>query len=548
MRFLSRFVTKSVIYTLLIAGSIVFAFPFLWMATTSVKVDRELFTEKITIMPMAPRPRMKSPYIDDRYYPAPAGPRAAELSSVIHELVRKAKPDYPAEFSREAAEEAVVRGLFKRLSLRLPADVWEAPRDEFARQAAKEIDRAIITETLDGARRELAFGLLLARDRQLVEQRLGGDTPVGERMVNLTPGVARMTDGVVNGQSMAVVHYDFNRGDTARWQKTFTTTFDSGDLQRVQLYLRPDDTWHELRLTVEAKGKRYRAERPVFLANMSWATVTWQVRRGGEQPRLKTWLWLEPVKNASSEITDPHLLRLTFELRHVSGARAWFNKLRNNYILVTEQIPFLRYLRVSAFLVLANIVLVVLASSLVAYAFARLKWPGRDFAFYLMLATMMIPAQVTMIPHFLIWKSLGGYNTLTPLWLGAAFGNAFFIFLLRQTLKGIPRDLEDAARLDGCGVLRIYWHIMLPFAKPSLAAIAIFTFMGVWNDFMGPLIYIADQKLYPLAFGLYAYSVTISSNPALTMAASLLVTLPVILVFFFAQKYFIQGIAMTGMK
>ena len=160
----------------------------------------------------------------------------------------------------------------------------------------------------------------------------------------------------------------------------------------------------------------------------------------------------------------------------------------------------------------------------------------------------MIPHQVMMIPQFLIWKNLGGYNTLAPLWVGAAFGNAFFIFLLRQFMKGIPRDLEDAARIDGCGFLRIYWHVILPLVKPSLAAIAIFTFLGAWNNFMGPLIFIADQRLYPLAFGLYAFSVQVSANPALTMAGSFLMTVPVIVAFFFAQRYFIQGVTLTGMK
>ena len=115
-------------------------------------------------------------------------------------------------------------------------------------------------------------------------------------------------------------------------------------------------------------------------------------------------------------------------------------------------------------------------------------------------------------------------------------------------MKGIPRDLEDAARIDGCGFLRIYWHVILPLIKPSLAAIAIFTFLGAWNNFMGPLIFIADQRLYPLAFGLYAFSVQVQSNPALTMAGSVLMTVPVIVVFFFAQRYFIQGVTLTGMK
>ena len=153
-----------------------------------------------------------------------------------------------------------------------------------------------------------------------------------------------------------------------------------------------------------------------------------------------------------------------------------------------------------------------------------------------------------MIPHFLIWKTAGAYNTLTPLWLGCSFGNAFFIFLLRQFMKGIPRDLEDAARIDGCGFLRIYWHVILPLIKPSLAAIAIFTFMSTWNDFMGPLIYVADQRLYPLAFGLYAFSIQVGGSPTLTMAASVLMTAPVILVFFLAQKHFVEGVTLTGMK
>jgi multiple sugar transport system permease protein len=120
--------------------------------------------------------------------------------------------------------------------------------------------------------------------------------------------------------------------------------------------------------------------------------------------------------------------------------------------------------------------------------------------------------------------------------------------MLRQFMMGIPRDLEDAARIDGCGFLRIYWHVILPLITPSLAAIAVMTFMASWNDFMSPLIYIADQRLYPLAFGLYAFNIQVNSNPALSMAGSVLMTIPIIVLFFFLQRYFIQGITLTGMK
>ena len=207
-----------------------------------------------------------------------------------------------------------------------------------------------------------------------------------------------------------------------------------------------------------------------------------------------------------------------------------------------------RYAATSFALVALNIVLMVLSSSLAAYAFARLQWPGRDFMFVLLLGTLMIPQQVTLIPGFIIMKWLGWYNTLNPLWIGAAFGSAFNIFLLRQFMKGIPTDLEDAARIDGCGFLRIWWHIMLPLVKPTLAAIAVFTFIGTWNDFMTPLIYLNDQRLYPLSLGLFQLQTVLGTNYAMMMAGSIIMTLPVIVVFFFAQKYFVQGITLTGMK
>jgi len=164
----------------------------------------------------------------------------------------------------------------------------------------------------------------------------------------------------------------------------------------------------------------------------------------------------------------PDRVHLTISVRRASRQQVIMSKLRYNYAKVADHMPFGRYLRVSLFLFLSNIVLTVFLSSLVAYAFARLNCSGRDFCFVLMLATMMIPPKVTMIPSFLIWKNLGFYDTLTSLWAGSAFGGAFFVFLLRQFMKGIPRDLEDAACMDGCSFLGIYWHVSLPLIKPSL--------------------------------------------------------------------------------
>jgi ABC-type glycerol-3-phosphate transport system permease component len=204
--------------------------------------------------------------------------------------------------------------------------------------------------------------------------------------------------------------------------------------------------------------------------------------------------------------------------------------------------------RNSFYLTGMNIIGQLFACSLVAYAFSRLRWFGRDVFFVILLSTMMLPPQVTMVPVFLIFKALGWYNTLRPLWVPSLFGAAFFIFLLRQFFMTIPRDLEDAAKIDGCGPFGIYWRIMLPLVKPALATVAIFQFLGTWNDFMGPLIYIGDERLTPLSLGLFNFRMEHGAEWGMLMAASLLMTLPAVVIFFFAQRYFIQGITLTGVK
>ena len=190
----------------------------------------------------------------------------------------------------------------------------------------------------------------------------------------------------------------------------------------------------------------------------------------------------------------------------------------------------------------------LLGSSMVAYGFARLKFPGRDVLFVVLLATMMLPQAVTMMPVFLIFRWLGWVDTLKPLWVPAFFGSAFNIFLLRQFFLGIPTELEDAAKIDGCSYIGIFWRIMLPQIKPALAALTIMAFMGAWNDFRNPLIYISSPEKETLAYALQLYQTSHGGEPGLMMAASTLVMLPVLALFFFTQRYFIQGITLTGIK
>jgi multiple sugar transport system permease protein len=190
----------------------------------------------------------------------------------------------------------------------------------------------------------------------------------------------------------------------------------------------------------------------------------------------------------------------------------------------------------------------VLSSAIVAYGLSRLRWRGREALFSLTLATMMIPFPVLMIPLYSVFRALGWIGTLMPLWVPACFGGAFNIFLLRQFFLTIPSELSEAARIDGCSELAIFFRIILPLARPALSVVALFHFLFVWNDFLGPLIYLTKPETFTLALGLQQYqSQNGGSEHHLLMAASALLVLPIIVLFFFAQRTFIQGISTTGM-
>ena len=223
-----------------------------------------------------------------------------------------------------------------------------------------------------------------------------------------------------------------------------------------------------------------------------------------------------------------------------------------NYSDALEYLPpetgkGLVYLKNTLILVILGVVGTILSCSVVAYGFSRLQFPGRDFWFVVLLSTMMLPGAVTLLPQFLIFRSLGWIDTLYPLWVPAFFASAFNVFLLRQFFKGIPMELEDASKIDGCSYLRTFWSIMLPQIKPALAVIFIWTFMGAWNNFMGPLIYVNSPENMPLSYALQLFQGDRSGEPGLLMAFSTLTMLPVLLLFFFMQKYFIEGVTLSGL-
>jgi len=220
-----------------------------------------------------------------------------------------------------------------------------------------------------------------------------------------------------------------------------------------------------------------------------------------------------------------------------------------NYPAALGRIHFLRSLRNTLFLCLMSVCGITVSSLVIAYGFAFLEFKGRNLLFGLTLATMMIPFPVVMIPVYLLYRELGWVGTFKPLWVSSWFGSAFFIFLLRQFFLGLPKDLLDAARIDGCSELEILWHMVVPLSRPAIAMIALFTFLGTWKDFMGPLIYLNHESQFTLSLSLQAFASEHGGTPwHLLMAASTVFSLPLIILFFFAMRTFIRGISMTGLK
>jgi multiple sugar transport system permease protein len=239
----------------------------------------------------------------------------------------------------------------------------------------------------------------------------------------------------------------------------------------------------------------------------------------------------------------------TYELRVLDGTRISQIHLHwENYPQAMTTVPFSRYIINTLIFVVTTTIGVEISCTLVAYGFARFRARGLGILFLVLLSTIMLPSQVTLIPQFIVFKRIGWYDTLLPLIVPAFFANAWDVFLLRQYIMTTPLELDDAARIDGCGPLSTLWHIILPQAAPALGAVAIFHSLWAWNEFFLPLIYLQSRDKFTVSLGLQSFNAIYSRNLPQLMAASTVTMLPCVLIFFFAQRWFIQGVVISGIK
>jgi ABC-type glycerol-3-phosphate transport system permease component len=299
------------------------------------------------------------------------------------------------------------------------------------------------------------------------------------------------------------------------------------------------------------------------MANATRPATLWQVQpqsntKSKTQQRIGRILIFCVLLFGAILFTTPFLWLLSSALKEPS--KIWLfppqwipNPVRwQNFTEALSRAPFGQYALNTLTIVAFNMAGTLLSTSLAAYAFARLRFPGRNIVFTILLSTLMLPWAVTMIPNYVIFRNLGWLDSFLPLivpsWFAAGPGCVFYIFLLRQFFRTIPKDYADAARIDGATEFGIYWRIMLPLTKPALTVVAIFSFLYHWNDFMAPLIYLTSPQNYTISLGLASFKGLYATDWHYLMAASAIAVLPVLLVFFLAQRYFLQGVVMSGLK
>lgn len=284
-------------------------------------------------------------------------------------------------------------------------------------------------------------------------------------------------------------------------------------------------------MATEAKTKRIVKKTLISYALLTAVTV----------PFLIPFLWM-----VSTALKDSAQI-MAFPPVWIPNPIMW-----GNFGEAVTRIPFFMFVKNTVIIVTCSMIGTLVSAPLVAYGFSRIRWPGRDYLLMLVIATMMIPFPVTLIPQFVIFARLGWVNTFYPLIIPSFVGIPFYVFLLRQFFMTIPEDISDSARIDGASELCIYSRIILPLSKPVLAVVSLFQFLTSWNDFLRPLIYLMDPKRYPLSLGLQEFRTTLSEASwmdwNLFMAACTLTVIPTIILFFLAQRHFIEGVHLTGMK
>ena len=558
---------RGVGYLLLVGAAFCTMIPMLWLLTSSFKTANEIFAVPIQWFPNLPPRVASSPYIVEDAYPKIEKPMAVDeavwktLQPQLTQIIwAKAQAHIAASgkfsnyVSSEELQTEIIEGLWRQLVAGLPDEVWNGTTDSVTAAVRDTIIPEAVDTIWGSVYREVAVGTLRIEDLDF------NRTPI--EVVNWEAETGTRIRTSDDLQTAASLSYNFQDSDTTRMTATISSPIPIERIRRITLPVRGDASYHRLSLTVFVpqsgmnagstnNGITYQPTRSFVLGSALWTDSVWRVHGipGELESSQITMQRVETNLAAQSavEVGAGSQLFLQLSIHQPAYLSIVWDKLTSNYRNLWKKVPYNRYFVNSVFIATASTLLTLFFCSLGGYAFAKYKFRGQKILFGILLASMMVPFQVLLVPLFGLMYDIGWLNSYKAIVIPFSVG-AFGVFLMRQFIVTIPSELLDAARIDGCSEFGIYYRIVLPIIKPALGALTIYSFLGSWNGYLWPLIILRDEAKYTLPIGLANLVGIYRQDYGMLMAGTLLSLMPIVILFLAMQREFVQGITLGGVK
>lgn len=547
-------------YPLLLAAAFCTMVPLLWLLSSSFKTADEVFAVPIRWFPKLPPRITSSPYIVTKAYPNIKKPATVDvetwqtLQSQIEEAIWiNVQEQFTGNLSLETtnlSEEIrteLVQGIWQQHVATLPPEVW----NESTPSIVNQVESAIIPETVEtiwrNIYRQLVVGTIEIEDVEF--NRIKVDLVKW----NADPGTITQIQELLDSTHFTGLIYNFQEENSVNLITSIQSSVPIERIRRIILPLRGDASYHHVSLEVSVNGTTFTPTEPFVLVSALEEDTVWRLQgipgelEASHIPMKKSISKQDLIKSKAPLPDAKNRLTLKLTIHRPAYLATVWNKLTSNYRNLWETVPFNRYFINSVFIATASTLLTLFFCSLGGYAFAKYRFPGKTILFGILLASMMIPFQVLLVPLFGLMYDIGWLNSYNAIIIPFSVG-AFGVFLMRQFIVTIPSELLDAARIDGCSEFGIYYRIVLPIIKPALGALTIYTFLSSWNGYLWPLIVLRDDGKYTLPIGLANLVGIYRQDYGMLMAGTLLSLLPIIILFLAMQREFVQGITLGGVK
>lgn len=560
---------KGIGYLLLVAAAFCTMIPLLWLLTSSFKTANEIFAVPIQWFPSLPPRVASSPYILEDAYPKIEKPTAVdettwnELQPQLTQAIWATAQSHIAANAQlsnyvpsEELRTEITEGLWQQLVTTLPDEVWRST----TASVVTAVQETVIPEAVDtiwgSVYREVAIGTLQIEDIDF------NRTPIEAVEWETASETRTRIRPSEDTQTIANLSHNFQDSDTLLMSATISTAVPIDRIRRLTLPVRGDASYHCLSLTVsvlhsgEATNNTtnsitYQPTRPFILESALWKDAVWRLHGiPGELESSHITMQSVETDDAAPFIVKAgteNQLFLQLTIHQPSYPSIVWDKLTSNYRNLWKTVPYNRYFINSVFIATASTLLTLFFCSLGGYAFAKYQFRGQKILFGILLASMMVPFQVLLVPLFGLMYDIGWLNSYKAIIIPFSVG-AFGVFLMRQFIVTIPSELLDAARIDGCSEFGIYYRIVLPIIKPALGALTIYSFLGSWNGYLWPLIILRDEAKYTLPIGLANLVGIYRQDYGMLMAGTLLSLMPIVILFLAMQREFVQGITLGSVK